>query len=137
MAAPGHESRRAASAGEVLGQLPEGGREFTRRHKAVVDHYGVKSTRIEPRKSNQNGVAEKSNDLLKRRIDQALVIRGSRDFESVAEYEVFVRGVLSAGVHDRREAGGVASEASQHGHLGRPVHEPTDTTSWDAAHRAG
>ena len=76
-------------------QLPEGGRELTRRYKAVIDHYGVTSTRIEPRKSNQNGVAEKGNDLLKRRVDQALIIRGSRDFESVAEYEAFVREVVA------------------------------------------
>jgi hypothetical protein len=74
-------------------QLPGGGRELTRRYQAVIDHYGVKSTRIEPGKSNQNGVAEKSNDLLKRRIEQALIRRGSRDFESVAEYEAFARGV--------------------------------------------
>jgi hypothetical protein len=76
-------------------QLPGGGRELTRRYQAVVDHYGVESTRIEPGKSNQNGIVEKGNHLLKRRIEQALVRRGSRDFESVAEYEAFVREIVA------------------------------------------
>ena len=76
-------------------QLPGGGRELTRRFKAVLDHYDVRSTRIAPGNSNENGVAEKGNDLLKRRLEQALVLRGSRDFSGVAEYEAFVAEVVA------------------------------------------
>src|SRR5271169_4801833 len=61
-------------------QIPGGGRELNRRFAAVLEHYGAKSTRIEPRQSHQNGVAEKAHDVLKSAIDQELVIRGSRDF---------------------------------------------------------
>lgn len=77
-------------------QLPGGGRELTRRYKAVLDHYGVRSTRIAPGKSHENGVVEKGHDLLKRQLEQALVLRGSRDFESVAAYETFVQGIVAA-----------------------------------------
>ncbi len=77
-------------------QLPGGGRELTRRFQAVLDHYGVRSTRIAPGNSNENGVAEKGNDLLKRRLVQALLLRGSRDFESIAAYEAFVAEVVAA-----------------------------------------
>ena len=37
-------------------QIPGGGRELNRRFADVLAHYGAKSTRIEPGKSNQNGV---------------------------------------------------------------------------------
>ena len=77
-------------------QIPKGGRELNRRFKAVLDHYGVRSTRIEPGKSNQNGVVEKAHDRLKSSIDQALILRGTRDFASVEAYLAFVEQVRSA-----------------------------------------
>jgi transposase InsO family protein len=80
-------------------QIPGGGRELNRRFAAVLAHYGAKSTRIRPRHSHENGVAEKANDVLKNDLAQALVLRGSTDFDSVEEYEAFVReraGHLSA-----------------------------------------
>lgn len=73
--------------------LPEGGRELNRRFKAVLDHYGLRSTRIEPGKSNQNGVVEKAHDRLKTALEQALILRGSRDFASVESYFAFVEEV--------------------------------------------
>jgi len=76
-------------------ELESGGRTLTRRFQAVLDHYGgLESTRIEPGRSHENGVAEKSNDLVKSEVAQALVLRGSRDFASVDEYECFVRDVV-------------------------------------------
>ncbi len=76
-------------------QLPAGGRELNRRYRAVLEHYGVESSRIKPRKSHENGVAEKGHDVLKGRLEQALVVRGSRDFDSPAEYEAFVQEVVA------------------------------------------
>ena len=76
-------------------QLSGGGRELNRRFRAVIEHYAVESTRIEPGKSNQNGGVEKSHDILKTRLRQALVLRGSRDFESVDEYRGFVERVVT------------------------------------------
>ena len=73
--------------------LPEGGRELNRRFKAVLDHYGVRSTRIEPGKSNQNGVVEKAHDRLKTALEQELILRGSRDFATVESYLAFVEEV--------------------------------------------
>jgi transposase len=74
-------------------ELPSGGRELNRRFKDVLDHYGVQSTRIEPGKSNQNGVVEKANDLLKSALEQALVLRASRDFSTAEQYFEFVESV--------------------------------------------
>ena len=75
-------------------QIPGGGRELNRRFAGVLDHYGAKSTRIEPGESHQNGVAEKAHDVLKSALDQALVIRGSRDFTTVADYMLLVGTVV-------------------------------------------
>lgn len=68
-----------------------GGRAFNQRYAAVLEHYGIKPVRIRPGKSNENGVAEKGHDLLKTRIEQALQLRGSRDFATEADYHEFVR----------------------------------------------
>ena len=72
-----------------------GGRTLTRRFADVLDHYGLRSTRINPGESHENGVAEKANDLIKRAIGQALIVRGSRDFASVPQYMTFVRDVVA------------------------------------------
>jgi hypothetical protein len=75
-------------------ELRDGGRTLNARFAAVLAHYGMRSTRIEPGEAHQNGVAEKANDILKRALAQALVIRGSNDFATVADYEQFVQEVV-------------------------------------------
>lgn len=70
-------------------QIPGGGRELNRRFADVLAHYGATSTRIEPGESHQNGGVEKAHDVLNSARKQALVLRGSRDFESVSAYEAF------------------------------------------------
>ena len=74
-------------------ELPSGGRELNQRFGRVLEHYGIRSTRIEPGKSHQNGAVEKANDLLKSAIEQALVVRGSREFPSVEAYVGFVQNI--------------------------------------------
>lgn len=74
-------------------ELVGSGRTLTKRYRDVLDHYGVRGTRIHPGNAHENGIAEKSHDTLKTALDQALRVRGSRDFATVAEYEAFVEGV--------------------------------------------
>ena len=71
-----------------------GGRGLTDRFAALLGHYGLRSTRIHPGRSHENGVAEQAHHRLKSALAQALVIRGSRDFGSVADYEQFVQEVV-------------------------------------------
>ena len=54
----------------------------------------MESTRINPRSSHENGVVEQGHRRLKNALDQALILRGSRDFESEDEYRQFVTGVV-------------------------------------------
>lgn len=76
-------------------ELRDGGRSLTERFAAVLAHYGMQSTRIMPGEAHQNGVAEKSHDVFKRAVAQALVIRGNSDFETIAAYERFVQGIVA------------------------------------------
>jgi len=69
-------------------------REFTQRYEALLHHYGMEPSRTNPNSGNENGDAEQSHHRLKRAIDQALMLRGSRDFASRDEYWRFVREVL-------------------------------------------
>ena len=64
------------------------------RYEAVLTHYGVESTRTNPRSSHENGVVEQGHRRLKNALDQALILRGGRDFESGDEYRQFVGGVV-------------------------------------------
>ena len=96
-------------------QIPGGGRELNRRFEAVLEHYGASSTRIEPRQSHQNGIAEKAHHVLKSALSQALVLRGSRDFVSVDKYMAFV-----GEVRDRLNAPSAARLVEERAHL-RPL----------------
>ena len=70
-----------------------GGRALNERYAAVLAHYGLRSTRTNPRSSHENGVAEQGHHRLKGALGQALILRGSRDFRSVEAYISFVRQV--------------------------------------------
>jgi len=85
-------------------ELREGGRTLTTRFKAVTEHFGVVSSRIQPGEAHENGVAEKGHDVLKSALDQALRIRGSREFPSVGSYLEFVGQIVERDLHAGREA---------------------------------
>lgn len=70
------------------------GRTLNERYGAVLAHYGLRSSRTNPGASHENGVAEQAHYRLKTAIDQALILRGSRDFPSVEAYLSFVRQVV-------------------------------------------
>ena len=67
---------------------------FQRHYQALLDHYGLRGQAIRARQAHENGDAEQSHNGLKRGLDQALLLRGSRDFGSREEYWGFVRGLL-------------------------------------------
>lgn len=76
-------------------ELPlSGGRTLTKRYQGLLEHYGLKSTRIFPRKAHENGVVEQAHRRTKSMLAQMLVLRGSRDFPSVEEYQRWVRDLI-------------------------------------------
>ena len=71
-----------------------GGRQLTARFRQVLDHYGLDSSRIQPGKPHENGVAEQAHFRTKTAIEQALLLRGDRDFVDESAYLRFVRAVV-------------------------------------------
>jgi hypothetical protein len=68
--------------------------EMTRRYQEMLDHYGIERSKIQPGCPNENGDVERSNGLLKTAIDQRLMLRESRDFESIEDYEGFLKALM-------------------------------------------
>ena len=71
-----------------------GGRQLTERFRGVLDHYGLQSSRIQPREAHENGRVEQAHFRTKSAIRQALLLRGHADFADEASYERFVREVI-------------------------------------------
>jgi len=82
-----HWSDRLTAAVQKTGS-PE---EFTARYSALLRHYGLEGRKINANRPNENGDVEQRHNRLKRTVDQALLLRGSRDFRLRAEYETFLR----------------------------------------------
>ena len=74
--------------------LARGKRGFNEEYQRLMDHLGMKPRTIEIGESNQNGDVEALNGALKRRLEQHLLMRDSRDFESIEAYEHWVQAVL-------------------------------------------
>lgn len=65
-------------------------RPFNADYLALVRHFGMTARTTEVGAKEQNGDVEAGNRALKARLDQALLVRGSRDFESVADWQAFI-----------------------------------------------
>ncbi len=74
-----------------------GGRnpQLTRLYGEVCDHYRMQATRNNPGVAHENGSIEGSHGYFKRRLCQALYRRGSFEFESVAQYQALIEGVIT------------------------------------------
>ena len=80
--------------------------EFTRRYAALMRHYGLEGHKIQAGNPHENGDIEQSHHRLKRALEQSLLLRGSRDFNSREDYALFLEklfGQLNAGRRARFE----------------------------------
>jgi hypothetical protein len=75
-------------------QLPGKKRPFNAEYLALMRHFGMTPRTTAIGKKEQNGDVESTNGALKRRLEQALLLRGSRDFPAVEAWQDFVHGVL-------------------------------------------
>jgi len=69
-------------------------KEFAVQYRELLAHYGARGHRINVRKPHENGDVESSHGHFKDALDQALRLRGSRDFSSVGNYLTFVRPLV-------------------------------------------
>jgi hypothetical protein len=70
-------------------------RPFNEEYARLIHYLGMEPRTIAVGKPNQNGDVESLNGALKRRLEQHLKLRGTRDFESVEAYEKWVQGVVA------------------------------------------
>jgi transposase InsO family protein len=68
--------------------------DLTRRYDALCAHYGMAPSRNNPGLAHENGAIESAHGHLKKAIDDALLLRGSRDFADLAAWRRFVDEVV-------------------------------------------
>ena len=96
--------------------------DITRRYGALCAHYGMKATRNNRGKGHENGSVEAAHGHLKRRIRQALALRGSPDFPSVEDYQRFLERLVEH--HNQRHAPDIEAEKAYLKSL--PTHKACD-----------
>jgi transposase InsO family protein len=82
--------------------------DLTCRYEELCAHYGMTPTRNNPGVAHENGAIESAHGHLKKAIDDALLLRSSRDFDDLGDYRRFVDEVV--GRRNRRNAKRLAVE---------------------------
>ena len=100
--APGeHRTDSLSAAFRNLGK--DAAEDITGRYRALCEHYGMQATRNNRGMAHENGSIEGPHGHLKRRIADALALRGSRDFEDLDAYRRFIAEVVGrANAHRSR-----------------------------------
>jgi len=81
-----HQTDRLSAAVNNLSDT----RQFTDRYEALMNHYGITGQKTQPASPHENGDVEQSHFRFKKAIDQALMLRGTRDFASLGDYRQFI-----------------------------------------------
>jgi transposase InsO family protein len=63
---------------------------LTQAYDALCTHYNLRATRNNRGVSHENGAVECAHGSFKRRLDQALKLRGSCDFAAIKDYQAFL-----------------------------------------------
>jgi hypothetical protein len=101
------EEHRTDSLSAAFNNLAEQ-EELTRRYADLCKHYGLNASRNNLGESHENGSIESRQGSLKNAIDQALLLRGNRNFEELTDYRHFIADVVAR--MNRRVSAKVAEE---------------------------
>ena len=82
----------------------EAAEDQTRRYEALCAHYGMEPTRNNRGVAHENGSIEAPHGHLKASLQQALLLRGTCDFDDLAGYRQFVDEVVGRSNARRRRA---------------------------------
>ena len=93
----------SSAATHEVEQIPGRPRGFNSDYLELCTHYGVTPMTINVACPHEHGDVESQNRHLKRRLVQHLILRGSRDFTSLEEYDRFVQGVFRAANAQRQK----------------------------------
>lgn len=78
-------------------------KEFTDRYTGLLSYYGMEMEKIQPEEPNENGDVEQSHRRFKEAVEQALLLRGNRDFSSREAYQQFLQELVAARNVGRRK----------------------------------
>lgn len=67
---------------------------YTEGYLQLMEHFGLEPRTIHVGAPHEHGDVEASHGIFKRALKQHLLLRGSRDFASLAEYEAFLEEVM-------------------------------------------
>jgi hypothetical protein len=92
------EQHRSDSLSAAFRNLDADGKEdLTKRHEAFCAHYGMIPTRNNLGVSHENGSIESSHGHLKKKLADALLLRGSRDFDDLEGWRGFIDEIVGRG----------------------------------------
>jgi transposase InsO family protein len=86
--------------GPALCARPLEERGYNEEYLQLMAHYGIEPRTTHVGNPNENGDVESANGAFKRAVKQHLLLRGSRDFVNLADYEAFLWGIM-----EKRNAG--------------------------------
>jgi hypothetical protein len=78
--------------------------DITKRYEAFTQHYGMEASRNNRGEAHENGAVESHHRHLKVAIEQALILRGSRDFETIGDYRRFLDELVARRNKHRADA---------------------------------
>lgn len=96
--------------------------DLTHRYEELCIHYGMTATRNNAGIAHENGAIEGPHGHLKRAIEDAMLLRGSRDFDDLASYRGFIDAIV--GRRNARNAKRIEIERAELGDL--PSRRSTD-----------
>ena len=106
------KEHRTDSLSAVLRNLDRDVREdLTRRYEGLLADYGMEASRNNRGRAHENGSVEGPHGHLKRAIGDALLLRGSRDFEALDTYRAFV--AQGASRRNTRTAGSASTRSGR------------------------
>jgi hypothetical protein len=76
--------------------------DLTENYQQLCEYYCMQPTRNNKGVSHENGSVESSHGHLKNRIDQELILRGNREFDSIESYEQWIHGIVQS--HNQRNS---------------------------------
>jgi hypothetical protein len=89
------ETHRTDSLSAAYKNLPEKNKEeFTESYRELCEYYQTDPTRNNKGVSHENGAIESAHRHLKNAVDQALMLRRSREFDSIDTYRAFIRDIV-------------------------------------------
>jgi len=122
------EQHRSDSLSAAFRNLDRDAQEdLTRRYQSLMQHYRMKPTRNNRGVAHENGSVESSHGHLKKAVEDALLLRGSRDFEDLDSYRRFIDEIV--GRHNARHRKQIDLERTKLGQLPK-----RRTTDYEEAH---